>query len=575
MILSILMIKIKLNIKLIVFDYFTFINYYNIKMNFDACVTEKVQSFINHINSQELKFIPSLILDVKDLGSLVTLALIAEIKKIYPDSINKIIPVRFILSDEFGVIDYCKSLNLECCVIDITEEVEKEASIISMCYRPDKHFKKLKKDMTRSCLYYIAIRNKGMVLTSINKSDLDIGKFSKSSDKVGDWNLIGDLTNVQIIELAKYFNIPSDLINTQENLNYNYERSINLDYKFVNNRFDNKDYGTTQEKKTYNELKIKHIHKHSFPHNLIAKLDKSFNEQRHSTTYVTPYPLTNELKGLLETLRSRNRFNVHDWLFERILQFSEYMKMNGLLNGSVVILVSGGVDSAATLAIVKEAKKRNKMLANLQIIPIAVPISSTFLVQNRAYENCKTQELPCFTVDLTEVHNSLCNKISNIMNFERSEYADGCFKSSLRATVAYYVARLNNGIVLGTGNKSEDKYLGYFSKSGDGLVDLQLIADIYKSDVYEVAEVLGTVKTILEAVPTADLWSGQSDEEELKLSYDFVELYLRYLEEPETEQDLLLESLSLETREEFERLRDVIVEINKINKHKFTMPMLI
>lgn len=544
-------------------------------MNYSSYVTEKAQSLVAHITNQNLSFVPSLTLDVRDLGSLVTLSLVLEAKRLYPDSIDKIIPVRFNTSDEYGVLDYCTSIGSQCTVLDISDEIDLEANILSGCYRPDQCFRKLKKDVIRSCLYYIAIRNKGMVLTCINKSDLDIGRFSKTSDKVGDWNLIGDLTNIQVRELATYFKIPSDFIDAQEKLDYDYERSIDLDYKFINSRFDNKDYGSQQEKKTYRDLKSKHMHKHSFPNNLSTTLPKSFNSQGKPTTYATPYPLSDELKDLLETLRSRNRFNVHDWVTERTMQFVEYMKINGLLNSSVVILVSGGVDSAAILALVKEAKKRHKLLTNLKIIPVAVPISSTSSVQNRAYENCRAQGIKCFTADLTEVHNRLCEKISTALGFERTEYADGCFRSSLRATVAYYVARINNGIVLGTGNKSEDKYLGYFSKSGDGLVDLQLISDIYKMDVYEVAELLGTVSSILEATPTADLWSGQSDEDEMKLSYDFVELYLRYLEEDDSEQEKITSGLSTESKEEFERQRDVIVAINRINKHKFVMPVLL
>lgn len=544
-------------------------------MDYHNYIENKAQLLVNHINSQQLSFTPSLVLDVKDLGSIVTLNIIVKTKELFPESINRIIPVRFNRVDEFGVGDYCKLLGLECHTIDISDEVDREASIISACYRPEKSFKKLKKDMTRSCLYYIAIRNKGMVMTCINKSDLDLGKFSKTSDKVGDWNLIGDLTNVQVIELAKHLNVPNDFINAQEIMDYEYERSINLDYRFVNNRFNNKEYGTPQEKKIYRDLKNLHLHKHMFPTNLTAKLAKSFGQQGTSTTYETSYPLITELKNFLETLRSRNRFNVNDWISEKTMQFAEYMKVNELLESSVVVLVSGGVDSAAILALVVEAKRRHRTLSKLKIIPVAVPISSTPFVQNRAYDNCKAQGLSCATVDLTDVHDSLCNKISNILGFERTDYADGCFKSSLRATVAYYVARINNGIVLGTGNKSEDKYLGYFSKSGDGLVDLQLIPDIYKSDVYEVAEKLGTIKTILEAVPTADLWSGQSDEAELKLSYDFVELYLRYLEEPESEQLTLLSTLSSETQEEFMRMKDIIVDVNKKNNHKFVMPVLL
>lgn len=96
---------------------------------------------------------------------------------------------------------------------------------------------------------------------------------------------------------------------------------------------------------------------------------------------------------------------------------------------------------------------------------------------------------------------------------------------------SYYTAQLlsTNGfpcIVLGTGNYDEDGYLRYFCKAGDGTVDVQLIADLHKSEVFSVARELGVAKSIQVAPPTADLWEGQTDEDEMGFSYDFVEVCL-------------------------------------------------
>ena len=78
---------------------------------------------------------------------------------------------------------------------------------------------------------------------------------------------------------------------------------------------------------------------------------------------------------------------------------------------------------------------------------------------------------------------------------------------------------------MGTGNRDEDGYLGYFCKAGDGVVDVQLIADLHKSEVFKVGAVLGVPESILNSPPSADLWEGQTDENELGVTYDFVELY--------------------------------------------------
>ena len=77
-------------------------------------------------------------------------------------------------------------------------------------------------------------------------------------------------------------------------------------------------------------------------------------------------------------------------------------------------------------------------------------------------------------------------------------------------------------MVMGTGNHDEDGYLGYFCKAGDGVVDVQLIADLHKSEVFKVGAVLGVPQSILSSPPSADLWEGQTDEDELGVTYDFV-----------------------------------------------------
>ena len=71
----------------------------------------------------------------------------------------------------------------------------------------------------------------------------------------------------------------------------------------------------------------------------------------------------------------------------------------------------------------------------------------------------------------------------------------------------------------------EDGYLAYFCKAGDGVVDVQLISDLHKSEVFTVAKYLGVTESILNALPSADLWDEQEDEKELGFSYDFIEFY--------------------------------------------------
>lgn len=136
----------------------------------------------------------------------------------------------------------------------------------------------------------------------------------------------------------------------------------------------------------------------------------------------------------------------------------------------------------------------------------------------------------------------------------------------------------------------QDGYLFYFCKAGDGVSDVQLIADLHKSEVFRVARALGVPQSILEAPPSADLWDGQTDEDELGVSYDFVEvcasasgngdsvpfspqLYTEWLLLPKPEQDVMLASLSIQAREEFDKSRVAVDTIHRRNKHKEKYPL--
>lgn len=144
--------------------------------------------------------------------------------------------------------------------------------------------------------------------------------------------------------------------------------------------------------------------------------------------------------------------------------------------------------------------------------------------------------------------------------------------------MGYYVSQLlsQSGtlcVVMGTGNRDEDGYLGYFCKAGDGVVDVQLIADLHKSEVFAVGRALGVPASILESPPSADLWEGQTDEEELGVSYDFVELFTGwFLPLGEEERRRFVEGLEEESREEWERCRAICENVHRRNSHKLNGP---
>ena len=126
---------------------------------------------------------------------------------------------------------------------------------------------------------------------------------------------------------------------------------------------------------------------------------------------------------------------------------------------------------------------------------------------------------------------------------------------------------------MGTGNRDEDGYLGYFCKAGDGVVDVQLIADLHKSEVFKVGAVLGVPESILNSPPSADLWEGQTDENELGVTYDFVELYTGwYLPLSDAKKKEFLDSLDEETKKEWVHYSGICETVHRRNAHKLNGP---
>ena len=126
-------------------------------------------------------------------------------------------------------------------------------------------------------------------------------------------------------------------------------------------------------------------------------------------------------------------------------------------------------------------------------------------------------------------------------------------------TTLYAIAGSNNGIVVGTGNKVEDFGVGFFTKYGDGGVDISPIADLYKSEVFAIGNELGIIEEILDAAPTDGLWDdGRTDEEQIGASYDEIEWAMKELENPSNSE------MSDRERE----VIDLYIDLHESNSHK-------
>ena len=187
----------------------------------------------------------------------------------------------------------------------------------------------------------------------------------------------------------------------------------------------------------------------------------------------------------------------------------------------VVIGLSGGIDSALVARLAVDALGADRVLGVLlpdrQFPPALV-------TETEEYARALGMATRLYPIDAIE------DAVRALFPEVRDVATWGNVKSRARMIVLYTLAREQRRLVVGTGNKSE-LLLGYFTKYGDGGVDLLPIGDLYKTEVRALAHRLGLPRAILERAPTAGLWEGQTDEAELGAPYADLDRVLRGLEE--------------------------------------------
>lgn len=198
-----------------------------------------------------------------------------------------------------------------------------------------------------------------------------------------------------------------------------------------------------------------------------------------------------------------------DWIKEQV----KVAGAEGIIMG-----LSGGVDSSVVAALCKEAVGKKNLLA------LILPSHSQKDDLDDALLAAKNLDINTETIDLSSMYDNLKNVLPTANNL-----ADANLKPRLRMLVLYYFANRLNYLVCGTGNKSEFM-VGYFTKYGDGGVDILPIGNLLKRDVRALARELKIPERIIMKPPTAGLWLGQTDEGEMGITYDELDDILERME---------------------------------------------
>ncbi len=230
--------------------------------------------------------------------------------------------------------------------------------------------------------------------------------------------------------------------------------------------------------------------------------------------------------------------HVVNWLRSQV----EGSKTNGILVG-----LSGGIDSSVVAFLLKKAFPENSL-------GVILPCKSNNKDKIDAVEVAEACSIDYIEVDLTNEHNSLYNSIKEALGkkAENRRLTDANLRARLRMSTLYGVGNDLGYLVAGTDNAAE-LLTGYFTKYGDGGVDILPLAHLTKREVFEWAKHLGVPQSVIDRKPSAGLWEGQTDEDEMGVTYDAIDDYIEG------------KVVSDDDKETIERM-------NRVTEHKRVMP---
>jgi len=247
-----------------------------------------------------------------------------------------------------------------------------------------------------------------------------------------------------------------------------------------------------------------------------------------------------------------NTDKVVDYIVDWLKSYATKAKVNGFVIG-----ISGGIDSAVTSILCAKT--------GFPVLCVEMPIHQSELQISRGKEHIaqlkeRFNEINSIEVNLTSTFEEFKKVVPVVENTAIVNLSLANTRARLRMSTLYYFAGLHGYLVAGTGNKVEDFGVGFFTKYGDGGVDLSPIADLMKSEVYEIAKALGVPNSIIKAQPTDGLFGdSRTDEDQIGASYDELEWAM-------SQDELGKVSADFEGREK--EVFTIYKQRNSANKHK-------
>ncbi|MDR1819939.1 MAG: NAD+ synthase [Methanobrevibacter sp.] len=232
---------------------------------------------------------------------------------------------------------------------------------------------------------------------------------------------------------------------------------------------------------------------------------------------------------------------------------------------TIILGLSGGIDSSIVAYLLNEALSSEKIYT-YHLNSSTTPKEDT----EHARLIAEKFNLNYGEIAIDDILNKYLNNISqeavDLDNNKNLKIVIGNLKARIRMTILYHFANLKNGLVAGTGNRSE-LLIGYMTKFGDGACDFELIGDIYKSQLKDLAKSWNIPNEIIDKAPRAGLWSNQTDEEEIGMTYDVLDQAIYLIEDKKLKNEEILNKINI-SLSEISMIRNRI----KNNRHKTQIP---